>query len=1366
MAKRLYFKDYYYLQGNNVHIHGVGGFKVPTGDTNQRPTVMEGIVRYNTETNSWELGTHDDMVIFNTNNDGSSTFYTKQGGTLFGDIIMDDGRKIQNADGSYIRPSYGFANDLDTGLFRSAENTIDVVVGGELNSNSVPAIRVSRNGSSTGDFDQVVEINADLVINGTVTNVNSVDLEVEDNTITLNKNGTNAGRSGIEIEANGAIASRFYYDFSKSKWSTNNISITDIPLPAMGTDVTNKNYVDVEIQTLDDDLSAVIAQNYQTLDQKIDNEINRATTRENTIESNLNAEITRATGEEQRIEDKFDNAVTNLNNTDASLQQQINNEVTRATGEEQRIENKFDTSVTNLNNTDADLQQQITNEVTRATTREDDLQQQITDEVNRATTRENNIDTALTNEITRATNEEQRIETKFDNAISSSQSTDADLQQQITDEVTRATGEEQRIENKFDTSVTNLNNTDADLQQQITDEVSRATTREDDLQTQIDGKEDTLGFTPEDSANKSQPNGYASLDSNGKVPTSELPNSVFGGIVYQGGWDAINNTPTLQSGVGTRGNYYKVNNASTNTTLNTELDGVTDWAEGDLLLFNGTAWEKFDQTDKVTSVRGTNNTIPKVGDVVLSLQDVGASAYGADLATATDAPDGRSKLGLGTASTLNTGTLEGQIPVRVVNGDLTGNLLGNANTASELQTARTFNFLGDATGSASFKGDSNIDITLTVQDDSHNHIISNVDGLQSVLDGLQNSIDGKLDDTATATNSDLLDNISSEQFLRSDVSDLFTYTNLGLGTGLILEANSDVNVTHSGLVMKAGTNPTAGDRLLTVKSAGESPRLIVEHDGAVKTSNSDMYVGVDVAGTGGNRVFHEGFHPNADALTNSVSLSLSGDVSGTATTDWSGNVDIAVEVVNDSHTHEWSNITSKPVGSTGEVYYFANDGSAVESSMILQQLRIVDNAQRLSEEQQIVVSFEDVFNTWYRFSHGASETYPSDGTETNAWSYQSATDTVECTINSATHVGFVSEEKYSTYIHEATLTSAGADNDMLGVVIAFDFDENDLVTNNAYNDDPSNYSWDINTTDALIPNEHTLTLIRTRSTEAHLNVNSTPVQYAVVYNYNKPDEKVIANGDALINDTVGNFSGVEAKVRVERNGDIINVWTTEWSDSTSYDGTLKGNMTIDLTSDPDLEKFRGDKSYGYSALSQPSATYKDILFTDPSGRIYDVSTDTSWYYDGTQWIQDSNTNVQSEIGVGRLIQNPTDKNIYFVKSQDEVVKIYDYDDPNNYYTKTEVGNLLESLKWNTEVTLSGGGTQVFDLNTIFGTNLGDSRDVIVDIKVLDNTSGSPTNGMWIDASAVATYGINTTNETVTIINEYTNSLTFYIRISL
>src|SRR6056300_76011 len=64
--------------------------------------------------------------------------------------------------------------------------------------------------------------------------------------------------------------------------------------------------------------------------------------------------------------------------------------------------------------------------------------------------------------------------------------------------------------------------------------------------------------------------------------------------------------------------------------------------------------------------------------------------------------------------------------------------------ADTLTTARTISLGGDLSGSASFNGSSNITITAAVADDSHNHVISNVDGLQTALNGKLNTAGGTM----------------------------------------------------------------------------------------------------------------------------------------------------------------------------------------------------------------------------------------------------------------------------------------------------------------------------------------------------------------------------------------------------------------------------------------------------------------------------------------------------------------------------------------------------------------------------------------------------------------------------------------------
>lgn len=76
------------------------------------------------------------------------------------------------------------------------------------------------------------------------------------------------------------------------------------------------------------------------------------------------------------------------------------------------------------------------------------------------------------------------------------------------------------------------------------------------------------------------------------------------------------------------------------------------------------------------------------------------------------------------------------------NVDNTADSTKNVLSATKLTTARTINLTGDVTGSASFNGSANTTITTTVADDSHNHVISNVDGLQSALDGKLNTSGG------------------------------------------------------------------------------------------------------------------------------------------------------------------------------------------------------------------------------------------------------------------------------------------------------------------------------------------------------------------------------------------------------------------------------------------------------------------------------------------------------------------------------------------------------------------------------------------------------------------------------------------------
>ncbi len=140
-------------------------------------------------------------------------------------------------------------------------------------------------------------------------------------------------------------------------------------------------------------------------------------------------------------------------------------------------------------------------------------------------------------------------------------------------------------------------------------------------------------------------NGVASLDSGGKVPTSQIPQ--MGDLNYQGTWNASTNTPTLTSSSGTKGYYYVVSVAGS-----TNLNGITDWKVGDWAVFNGSVWEKIDNTDAVTSVNGYT------GAVTLTYTDVGAApATSGTSILYGNGSGGFSNVTIGTGVTFAGGTL-------------------------------------------------------------------------------------------------------------------------------------------------------------------------------------------------------------------------------------------------------------------------------------------------------------------------------------------------------------------------------------------------------------------------------------------------------------------------------------------------------------------------------------------------------------------------------------------------------------------------------------------------------------------------------------------------------------------------------------
>ena len=154
-----------------------------------------------------------------------------------------------------------------------------------------------------------------------------------------------------------------------------------------------------------------------------------------------------------------------------------------------------------------------------------------------------------------------------------------------------------------------------------------------------------------------------------------------GTLTYQGTWNASTNSPTLASGVGTLNNYYVVSTAGS-----TNLDGITDWQIGDWAIFNGTVWQKIDNSE-VTYVSNvatgtglTGGPITTTGTIAISNTAVTAASYGAANTVGTFTVNSQGQLTAAIA--ISVGAVSGAVPntVNVLAG--TGMSGGGALTAN------------------------------------------------------------------------------------------------------------------------------------------------------------------------------------------------------------------------------------------------------------------------------------------------------------------------------------------------------------------------------------------------------------------------------------------------------------------------------------------------------------------------------------------------------------------------------------------------------------------------------------------------------------------------------------------------------------
>lgn len=232
-------------------------------------------------------------------------------------------------------------------------------------------------------------------------------------------------------------------------------------------------------------------------------------------------------------------------------------------------------------------------------------------------------------------------------------------------------------------------------------------------------------------------------------------NAVLGGVNYRGTWNASTNTPTLVSSVGTKGYYYVVS-----TPGATNLDGITDWKLGDWAIFNGSTWQKVDNTDAVISVNG------QMGNVVLTGADVGISGTTNYLSKFTGANTIGNSLVYDNGTNVGVGTTSPATKLDVY-GDIT---VGNGTTS-------TLNFKSSLLSGGA--GNGSIFIIQPAQPNSATQVRMSPSGSSTVMSGFSVN-----DSSTNATGSHNL-------FFGTGLNTMPNYTTAWIGSTINGIANAD-----------------------------------------------------------------------------------------------------------------------------------------------------------------------------------------------------------------------------------------------------------------------------------------------------------------------------------------------------------------------------------------------------------------------------------------------------------------------------------------------------------------------------------------------------------------------------------------------
>lgn len=294
--------------------------------------------------------------------------------------------------------------------------------------------------------------------------------------------------------------------------------------------------------------------------------------------------------------------------------------------------------------------------------------------------------------------------------------------------------------------------------------------------------------------------------------------------------------------------------------------------------------------------------------------------------------------------------------------------------------------------------------------------------------------------------------------------------------------------------------------------------------------------------------------------------------------------------------------------------------------------------------QAKTIRFKDVFDKWKRVSIKSGNPHAAPAEE-DAWTYDAASDSVTCTINSGSIVGFIGDRTYDDFTFELELNSTNGDDDSMGIIVAY-VEEGAVA--------------------------HSLMLYRTASTVVPVAQNPAfafglayegPVAQkyvvgGVVGNLVFPNGNPIPDAGITTNGGMGgwNVHG-PVKIKVVRKANSLTCYTTN-KGSDVYDPI--NSFTVDLTKDARLARFTKPCAIGYLAYSQPATTYRAIQQPGLGLPIYDSRDGSVWQYINGVWSKSPGLADLGLLYPGQMVRSEITSKLFYVNEDLSLSVIGDF----------------------------------------------------------------------------------------------------------